>query len=68
VTDAGLKELARLKSLKELSLFKTHVTDAGLKELAGLMSLQFLDLRKTKVTDAGLRELHKALPECEIRF
>jgi len=33
VTDAGLKELAGLKSLQSLDLFITHVTDAGIKEL-----------------------------------
>jgi len=36
ITDAGLKELARLKNLHTLSLYGTRVTDAGLKELAGL--------------------------------
>ena len=44
VTDAGLKELAGLKSLQSLILNGTQVTDAGLKELAGLKSLQTLDL------------------------
>jgi hypothetical protein len=33
ITDAGLKELAGLKSLHSLELFNTPVTDAGLKEL-----------------------------------
>jgi hypothetical protein len=33
VTDAGLKELARLKRLQALDLGRTKVTDAGLKEL-----------------------------------
>jgi len=33
VTDAGLKELAGLKSLQKLDLRRTQVTDAGLKEL-----------------------------------
>ena len=33
VTDAGLKELKELKSLRELTLFMTKVTDAGVKEL-----------------------------------
>ena len=33
MTDAGLKELAGLKSLQTLNLFHTQVTDAGLKEL-----------------------------------
>src|SRR5260370_5763137 len=57
VTDAGLKELAGLKSLQSLAIGGTHVTDAGLKELAGLESLQTLDLGDTPVTDAGLKEL-----------
>jgi internalin A len=57
VTDAGLKELAGLKSLQALYLAETQVTDAGLKELANRKSLQILDVRGTKVTDAGLKEL-----------
>ena len=63
VTDAGLKELAGLKSLQALYLAgkdygaESQVTDAGLKELAGRKSLQILDVRWTKVTDAGLKEL-----------
>ena len=44
MTDAGLKELAGLKSLQTLDLNGTQVTDAGLKELAGLKSLQTLNL------------------------
>ena len=40
MTDAGLKELAGLKSLQTLNLTNTQVTDAGLKELAELKSLQ----------------------------
>src|SRR5947199_308376 len=38
VTDAGLKNLAALKSLQWLDLGHRDVTDAGLKELAGLKS------------------------------
>ena len=57
VTDAGLKELAGLKSLSTLYLDSTKVTDAGVKELAGLKNLTALDLFNTQVTDAGLKEL-----------
>ena len=40
VTDAGLKELAALKNLTTLNLYRWHkVTDAGLKELAALKNL-----------------------------
>ena len=56
-TDAQLKELAGLKSLRCLDLNNTNVTDAVLKVLAGLKSLQSLDLTGTKLTDAGLKEL-----------
>jgi hypothetical protein len=39
VTDAGLKELAGLRSLQLLNLHNTQVTDAGLKELIRLPKL-----------------------------
>jgi Leucine-rich repeat (LRR) protein len=57
VTNAGLKELAGLKSLQTLNLSNTKVTDVGLKDLAGLKSLHSLDLGRTQVTDKGLKEL-----------
>ena len=57
VTDAGLKDLAGLKSLEVLHLGNTKVTGAGLKELAGLESLQALYLYDTPLTDAGLKHL-----------
>src|ERR1043166_1521195 len=56
VTDAGLKELAGLKSLHSLLVDGTEVTDAGMKELAGLQNLRSLALGGN-VTDAGLQEL-----------
>jgi len=40
VTDAGLKELARLKSLQTLHLRGTRVTNAGLKELQSVPRTQ----------------------------
>jgi hypothetical protein len=54
VTDAGLKELAGLKSLEVLHLGRTKVTGAG---LAGLKSLQALYLYDTAMTDMALKEL-----------
>ena len=56
-TDAGLKELAGLKTLEALDLQASDVSDAGLKELAGLKSLHALYLGTTQVTDAGLKNL-----------
>jgi hypothetical protein len=55
VTDAGLKELAKLTNLRALNLQKTEVTDAGLRALAGLKNLQSLDLFGTAVTDDGVQ-------------
>jgi Leucine-rich repeat (LRR) protein len=65
VTDAGLKDLAALKQLRNLDLNSTKVTDAGLKDLAALKQLETLDLDNTKVTDAGLKDL-AALKELQI--
>src|SRR5262249_37583092 len=58
VTDAGLKELARFKSLQALKLANvSEVTDGGWKELTALKGLQSLDLSQAMLTDAGLKEL-----------
>ena len=59
VTDAGLRELAGLKTLQTLSLRNCQkLTDAGLNELAGLRTLQVLILANCEqLTGAGLKEL-----------
>ena len=57
MTDAGLKELAGLKSLQTLDVRGTQVTDAGLKVLARLQSLQRLYLNHCLETDAGMKDL-----------
>ena len=50
MTDAGLKELAALKSLQRLDLISAQaVSGTGLKELAGLKSL------RPRWTSAGRR-------------
>lgn len=66
LTDAGLKELAKLKQLKTLSLKNTKITDKGLKDLAKLKQLTFINLEDTKTTGKGRRELRKALPKCNV--
>ena len=66
MTDAGLKELAKLKQLKTLILIDTKIMDAGLKEVAKLQKLKVLGLNGTKVTYAGVAQLKKALPNCGI--
>ena len=66
ITDAGLKEVAKLQNLTELNLNNTQITDTGLKEVAKLQKLKFLHLNETKITDADVTKLKKALPNCRI--
>jgi len=72
ITDAGLKEVAKLKNLSVLSFSNTQITDAGLKEVAKLKELTELYLFGTKVTKAGMVKLQEVLnrrrrlPECYI--
>ena len=67
ITDAGLKEVAKMEKLTNLSLYGCdQITDAGLKELAKLKQLEGLVLVDTKITKAGVAELQKALPKCRI--
>jgi len=53
ITDAGLTDLNKLTSLRELHL-STRITDVGLVQLEGLNSLRELNLENSKITDAGL--------------
>jgi hypothetical protein len=62
VTDAGLKELAGMKSLRTLDLGSTHVTGTGLRELVRMESLQILGLGDPNVTKDDTDQLQKALP------
>ncbi len=57
LNDAGVKELAALKSLTTLDLSLNNVTAAGLKELEALKNLSTLNLSRTNVADADLEEL-----------
>ena len=59
VTDAGLKEVAKLTQLKGLYLEGTDITDAGLKEITKLKQLSFLALNQTQITDASLKDVAK---------
>ena len=59
ITDAGLKEVAKLQNLGALDLCNTQITDAGLKEVAKLQNLTELWLVSTEITNAGLKDLAK---------
>ena len=63
VTDATLKSLAGMKSLRELDVAGAKITDLGLKELEGLVTLEKLVLSRTQITDAGLKPLLDHLPK-----
>ena len=53
ITDAGLKEVAKLQKLEVLALDSTETTNEGLKEVTKLQRLQELYLNNTQITDAG---------------
>src|SRR6516225_6001090 len=59
ITDAELKLVKELKSLRSLQLAGTHITDLGLKQLKELKNLQSLYLYGLRVSDAGLKELNE---------
>ena len=58
ITDDGLKDLAKLQKLTNLSL-PTQITDVGLKEVAKLQKLERLELISSQITDAGLEDVAK---------
>ena len=59
ITDAGLKDIAKLQKLTHLSLRYTKITDAGLKDIAKLQELIGLWLNGTDITGAGLMDTAK---------
>jgi hypothetical protein len=59
ITDAGLKEIAKLQQLTSLHLNHTQITDAGIKDIAKLQQLTHLYLHETKITDACLGDIAK---------
>ena len=57
ITDAGMKEVGKLKKLACLDLSNSQITDDGVKELKGLTNLTELLLNNTSVTGSTLGEL-----------
>lgn len=55
ITNAGIKEIGKLKQLRWLSLGQTQIT--SLKDLAGLEHLENLFLSGTKIADESLADL-----------
>jgi RNA polymerase sigma factor (sigma-70 family) len=63
-TDAGVKELARLKELRTLTLIGPDVTDASVKELVALRKLKKLQFHSPRITGESLKAL-ATLPQLE---
>ena len=57
ITDAGLKEVGEMPSLRRLILARTGITDACLAPISRLKDLEELNLDNTAVTDAGLERV-----------
>lgn len=57
ITDAGLKSLVRLKSLKTLSLWSADISNDGMVELKNFPLLETLSLGGNSVTDEGMVHL-----------
>jgi hypothetical protein len=68
VTDAGVTQMVKYRSLSELNLSGTPVTDAAVAALSECKSLTSLNLTRTKVTADGVAELRKALPACRVEW
>ena len=60
--------LARLKTLRRLSLFNPGITEIGLVRLQQLKLLEQLSLYKTQLSADALREFRRALPQCKLRI
>jgi hypothetical protein len=66
LTDADLRHLGELKSLKKLALRAPEVTGKGLAHLTGLKRLEVLDLRGTRAV-SGMAAL-RALPKLRVLY
>jgi outer membrane protein assembly factor BamB len=64
--DAGVKHLAGVSTLEELTLDSPGVTDASVEHLAGLHNLRTLHLGRARITPAGRRRLQALLPRAVI--
>jgi hypothetical protein len=69
VSDAGLVQLKKFKTLRSLDLFGCkQVTDIGLAHVKDCKNLKSLWLMETSVTAGGVDELKKNLPKCRIEW
>jgi RNA polymerase sigma factor (sigma-70 family) len=66
IDDAGMRQIAKLKSLRVLHLANCEVTDRGLMELKGIPNLGRLYIRNTRATDKALADLRRVRPGLEV--
>ena len=64
--DDGVKHLAGLTALEELTLNSAQVTDASIDAIAGLKRLRKVNVAGTKITADGRAKLAKLLPKAVI--
>lgn len=67
VRDEDLQQLASLKSLRSLSLYRTNISDKAIDHVVAISNLAELELSYTRVTDEGLGKL-KSMPHLEKLF
>ena len=65
-TDAGMKSLATIPTLKTVVVRDSEITDEGLMTLARLPNLSFVNITGTKVTPEGRKAFEAAKPDCKI--
>ena len=66
ITDDGVKNLERLRSLETLQLQFTQISDDGLALLGQLPALRFLDIRGTQVSPETARAFDEAHAGCKV--
>ena len=59
ISDAGFKEIPKLKQVIVLGLSRSNISDMGLKVLTKCKKLEGLSLDSTQISDAGLKGLAK---------
>lgn len=67
VTDAGVAQLVRLKSLEKLSLDLTSVTDRAIDDVEKLQNLRWLNLTRTSVSNERLQKLKQSRSQLDIQ-
>jgi hypothetical protein len=68
ISDAGLKYVKMLPNLEQLGLDGTDITEEGLAGLKGMQKLKHLQIRDTCIGQSEANRVHKALPNCFIRY